>query len=331
MIFSLLRCVSLIRLPTNASTQKLTSHRRNLLMRLLIASSTLIVSCGAYYSYQLVRNTMLESLKKNAFLELSQGRESLDRWLSNQKIHVETLANTAQVRSLDWSRAEPYLKAETLRFTDVYALAISKPDGWRNVVGGKPANVADHVYFQKAMAGMTNVSDPLISRANKTPTIVVAAPIRQDFDTTSQPIGEIHSLVRLERVNLVVGSLQYGNGSYAFAIDSQGRIVAHADPSYSFSQEPAQDPRLPKVIQHLTKNKQGIELINVGDRFQYVAYLPLQEVDWSVGKGTGMGMSISYQIVTDRHQGKLYCVSQPGQGTEFFLEIPIHQAVKTDA
>ncbi|MBD1823075.1 hypothetical protein H6F51_11355 [Cyanobacteria bacterium FACHB-DQ100] len=42
-----------------------------------------------------------------------------------------------------------------------------------------------------------------------------------------------------------------------------------------------------------------------------------------VGKGTGMGMSISYQIVTERHQGKLYCVSQLGEGTEFFVEIPI--------
>ncbi|MBD2370549.1 hypothetical protein H6G63_27260 [Leptolyngbya sp. FACHB-402] len=45
----------------------------------------------------------------------------------------------------------------------------------------------------------------------------------------------------------------------------------------------------------------------------------------SIGKGTGMGMSISYQIVTERHQGKLYCVSEVGKGTEFFLEIPIRQ------
>ncbi|UIE39292.1 hypothetical protein [Leptodesmis sichuanensis] len=73
--------------------------------------------------------------EKNAFLELSEGRESLDRWLSNQKIHVETLANTAQVRSMDWAKTEPYLKAEILRFSDLYAIAIGKPDGWRNVIG----------------------------------------------------------------------------------------------------------------------------------------------------------------------------------------------------
>ncbi|MEO1619616.1 MAG: ATP-binding protein [Cyanobacteria bacterium J06632_3] len=40
------------------------------------------------------------------------------------------------------------------------------------------------------------------------------------------------------------------------------------------------------------------------------------------GKGTGLGMSISYQIVTQYHQGKLYCISQPDQGTEFTIQIP---------
>ncbi|MGC8712785.1 MAG: sensor histidine kinase [Leptodesmis sp.] len=281
MNLSLFRCFSLIRL-TNSAPRKLASHQRNLLLRSLIAGSILLVSCGTYYSYQLVRNTMLESLEKNAFLELSEGRESLDRWLSNQKVHVETLAHTAQVRSMDWAKTEPYLKAEILRFSDLYAIAIGKPDGWRNVIGGKPANVADRAYFKKAMAGMTSVSDPLISRASKTPTIAVATPIRQNFDTNSQPIGEIHSLVRLDRVSLVVSKLQYGNHSYAFAVDSQGRVVAHADRSYSFNQKQVQDPQLLPVIQYMLKNKQGIDLIKVGDRMQYVAYLPLREADWSV-------------------------------------------------
>ncbi|WP_316431277.1 MASE1 domain-containing protein [Leptolyngbya sp. NK1-12] len=44
-----------------------------------------------------------------------------------------------------------------------------------------------------------------------------------------------------------------------------------------------------------------------------------------IGKGTGLGLAISYQIVTEKHHGKLYCDSQPNQGTEFWIEIPVHQ------
>ncbi|OCQ97482.1 hypothetical protein BCD64_21040 [Nostoc sp. MBR 210] len=41
-----------------------------------------------------------------------------------------------------------------------------------------------------------------------------------------------------------------------------------------------------------------------------------------VGKGTGMGLSISYQIIVKKHRGELHCVSTPGEGTEFVISIP---------
>ncbi|MEM9539591.1 MAG: ammonium transporter [Cyanobacteria bacterium P01_E01_bin.42] len=44
-----------------------------------------------------------------------------------------------------------------------------------------------------------------------------------------------------------------------------------------------------------------------------------------VGKGTGLGLSISYQIVVERHGGTMCCNSEPGQGAEFVVEIPVHQ------
>lgn len=42
-----------------------------------------------------------------------------------------------------------------------------------------------------------------------------------------------------------------------------------------------------------------------------------------VGKGTGLGLSISYQIVVEKHGGSFECLSEPGQGAEFRIEIPI--------
>jgi signal transduction histidine kinase len=43
-----------------------------------------------------------------------------------------------------------------------------------------------------------------------------------------------------------------------------------------------------------------------------------------VGKGTGLGLSISYEIIVKRHGGSIKCISQPQEGTEFLITIPIH-------
>ena len=49
-----------------------------------------------------------------------------------------------------------------------------------------------------------------------------------------------------------------------------------------------------------------------------------------VGKGTGMGMSISYQIVTEKHRGRLTFASQEGEGTTFQITLPIFGQEETE-
>ncbi|QLE44912.1 PAS domain S-box protein [Nostoc sp. C052] len=49
----------------------------------------------------------------------------------------------------------------------------------------------------------------------------------------------------------------------------------------------------------------------------------------AVGKGTGMGLSISYQIIVQKHAGKIDCSSAPGEGAEFVVMIPLKQEPST--
>jgi len=43
----------------------------------------------------------------------------------------------------------------------------------------------------------------------------------------------------------------------------------------------------------------------------------------AVGKSTGLGLSICYQIIVEKHQGKLTCTSSaPNQGSKFIILLP---------
>ena len=42
-----------------------------------------------------------------------------------------------------------------------------------------------------------------------------------------------------------------------------------------------------------------------------------------IGRGTGLGLTISYQIIREKHKGNLRCLSKVGKGTEFQIQIPL--------
>ncbi len=46
-----------------------------------------------------------------------------------------------------------------------------------------------------------------------------------------------------------------------------------------------------------------------------------------VGQGTGLGLSVSYFIITNNHKGQMEVQSKPGQGTTFTLRLPLPSAL----
>ena len=48
-----------------------------------------------------------------------------------------------------------------------------------------------------------------------------------------------------------------------------------------------------------------------------------------VGKGTGLGMAISQQIVEEKHGGTITCFSKLGKGTVFTLTLPLLEKSKS--
>ncbi|MEN8444887.1 MAG: ATP-binding protein, partial [Cyanobacteria bacterium J06555_13] len=95
--------------------------------------------------------------------------------------------------------------------------------------------------------------------------------------------------VSVERVTTVVNQLQYGQGSYPFALNSEGKAISHPIPELMSTQEkPAPsflsnaEPDLAAIAQQMINKQQGIDLRPIDGELKYIAYLPLQEADWSI-------------------------------------------------
>jgi len=48
-----------------------------------------------------------------------------------------------------------------------------------------------------------------------------------------------------------------------------------------------------------------------------------------VGQGTGLGLSVSRDIIVNKHQGQLLVKSTTGQGATFTIKLPIHSEIES--
>jgi signal transduction histidine kinase len=261
---------------------------RNLAVLFILAGTTLAVGAIALASYQVVREIILQQLREKALLEVQQGIDEIDGWLATRKAEVETIANTPVVGSLDWEVSGPYLKSEVERLKEYHHFTFAYSDGsyYTTKVGyAQGQNILDRLWFQRAMAGQVYVSDPLTSRTTGIVQVIVTAPIGE----RSQPQGVLGGAIKIDRLDRVVGRLNQGPNSYAFALNSEGRAIVHPDPKLRGTLEkPATsllevtDSNLAEIARRMVSQQQAIELTQLDGNWYYIAYAPLQEANWSV-------------------------------------------------
>lgn len=264
-------------------------QRRHLLTLLILGSTALSISATACISYFFVRGLIIDNLKDIALLKLEKGTDEIDRWLSSRKAEIESIAYSPTVRTLNWQLVEPRLQGEVYRLKEYFVLSVTQPDGEVQNTLGDRANVKDRKHFKKAMAGNINVSDPLVGRATQAPSIVISTPLWALPPNPNQVIGVLSGIIKLDRVTNVANSLSYGSDSYAFALNAEGVPIVHPNhnlignidilaPSFLKSKDPA----LAAIAFKMTTRQTNIELVKIDNQWVYVAYSPLDEVNWSM-------------------------------------------------
>lgn len=106
-------------------------------------------------------------------------------------------------------------------------------------------------------------------------------------------------------------------------------VIANAIDALQENEKSNRDNKLPIISIHtslIENNRVAIKIIDNGMGISKEIKKRIFDPFFTtkpVGKGTGLGMSISYQIITEMHGGSLRCISEVGKGTCFIIEIPI--------
>ena len=154
---------------------------------------------------------------------------------------------------------------------------------------GSTADLGDREHFKKAMQGKTNISSTLVSKVDQSVVFSIDTPIR-DL-ATGQIIGALLGHVDADRFAKMVSAVTYARTGYAFAVDSEGKTIAHKDAERVLKQEkiieaaknnPDLAP-LAAIVSRMAKGEAGVGEYTFQGEDRIVAFAPIKSTGWSIG------------------------------------------------
>lgn len=155
--------------------------------------------------------------------------------------HIEAMANaltvvaeSQDIRSLDWAQMKPLLSAVQERYGPANVW-FARPDGTYFTVekGLTDKSLKDRPYFPKVMAGEPSTGELVVSRATSGNTVITAVPIKKD----GKVIGMLGASVYLDKLAQHIKTvIPLPAGVVFYALDSKGQIALHTKQELIFQE-----------------------------------------------------------------------------------------------
>lgn len=150
---------------------------------------------------------------------------------------------------------------------------------------------SDRDFFREAMAGNTYISTPAYSNVTKSVNYMVAAPLWENGNPGTKPVGAVVYVPNGESLNDIMRSIKVGKGGTAFMLDSNGITIADLDSSLVGVEDSVAlgdtNPKLKKysaICKKMVAGENGTGTYSYGGVTKVVAYSQIPGVNgWSIG------------------------------------------------
>jgi len=255
---------------------------------LLFGILIFIICTGlAVFAYYSASNALKTNIDEN-LLEIAKA----DAKIITEKVNIQfnalqALAESPWIKSNDLTLEEKVklLRNEVQRNGHIN-MFIADTNGDCVNTDGVTMNLRERDYFQKALSGIANVSDPIINKLDQSVVIIFAVPIKE----ADQVTGVLVAIQDGNCLSEYTHEMESGNRE-VFMINDEGTTIANSDQSrvmemYNIFEQYAADPELESVYiiqKKMAEGETGVGEYTFKGMTKYMAYYPVEGTDWSLG------------------------------------------------
>lgn len=152
-------------------------------------------------------------------------------------------------------------------------------------------NYSDREYFQRAKNGESLVSTPIVSKVTGKFSILVAAPVYQDGDSSKPIVGVVYFVPQETFLNDIMTSIHVSANSEAFMMDKTGTTIADITMDTVGNQNIEEEAKSDSSLEQLAiysadmrAGNSGVGMYKMSGTPKLFAYAPVNNTDgWSLG------------------------------------------------
>lgn len=242
--------------------------RRLMVLFMLIGGIPLLLL--ALYSYNILYDKTIREYRLETQNNLGIIQNGMRTLIEENMTVLQVLANNPTIMSFNAEAAKPILVSTQKAFPQA-SISLDNAVGMQIAVGDSraPLNVADRDFFKNAMQNKQAISNVLLGRATNQLIVVLAVPITVGGKVAGVIQGSIFLDVLSEYTKKVSSE-----GTIAFIVDSEGKILAHPDDQKVKERKDLSDTTF---IQRGLKGESGSSIIKDEHGWETIVYYSYDE------------------------------------------------------
>ncbi|SHJ40779.1 methyl-accepting chemotaxis protein [Lutispora thermophila] len=247
-----------------------------------------VICIGLGISAYLSSSSALKTNIDENLLEIAKANAKIITEKLNTQINaLQALAESPWIKSSELTLDEKLdLLRDEVKRNEHVNMFIADTNGDCKNIDGAGLNIKERDYFQKALSGQPNVSDPIVNNLDQTVVIIFAVPIK-DGNTVKGVLVAVRDGNCLSKYT---NEMEF-NQREVFMINNQGTTIASNNQNrvlemYNIFEQYEADNELESLCniqKKMTQGETGVGKYTYNGITNYIAYYPVEGTNWSLG------------------------------------------------